>query len=54
VPRPLKDYSLAVRLYTHEGLSVSEVARYFNMSRQSMWMILKRRGCKIRAVGEKS
>jgi transposase-like protein len=50
MPRPRKDYDAAVKLY-ESGASVSEVAREFGVSRQNMWVVLKRRGCKIRPVG---
>lgn len=42
-----KDYDHAVDMY-QQGLSIEDVADYYGMSRQSMWMILKRRGCTFR------
>lgn len=42
-----KDYDLAVELY-NQGLSIGDVAAYYEMSRQAMWMILKRRDCTFR------
>jgi hypothetical protein len=43
----MRDYSEAVRLYT-SGLSVGDCAAFYGISRQAMWMILKRRDCVFR------
>jgi len=42
-----KDYDEAVKMY-NKGLSVGEVADYYNITRQGMWQILKIRGCEFR------
>lgn len=42
-----KDYDEAMNLY-NKGLSIQSVADFYNVSRQSMWMVLKRRGCEFR------
>ena len=42
-----KDYDQAVDMY-NSGLSVEEVADYYGVTRQSMWMVLKRRGVEFR------
>lgn len=42
-----KNYDEAVRMYD-AGLSIQDVADFYGQSRQSMWMILKRRGCVFR------
>ena len=42
-----KNYDEAVRLY-ELGLSVQNVADFYQVSRQSMWIVLKRRGCVFR------
>ena len=42
-----KDYDEAVRLY-ERGLSIGQVAEFYGVSRQSMWGVLKIRGCKFR------
>lgn len=42
-----KDYDQAVAMYD-AGLSIGDVADFYGMSRQAMWMILKRRGCEFR------
>lgn len=42
-----KDYEQAVKMYGM-GMSVEEVADYYGVSRQSMWMCLKRRGVEFR------
>ena len=42
-----KDYDNAVVLY-NSGLSIGDVAEFYNISRQAMWAILKRRGCVFR------
>lgn len=41
-------YNLAVELYL-KGLSIGDVAKFYGISRQAMWMILKRRGCEFRS-----
>src|SRR3990167_1382699 len=42
-----KDYDEAVRLYKR-GLSIGQIADFYNVSRQSMWGVLKIRGCQFR------
>jgi predicted DNA-binding protein YlxM (UPF0122 family) len=42
-----KDYSGAVDMYNN-GFSIGETAAYFDVSRQAMWAILKRRGVEFR------
>ena len=42
-----KDYDHAIELYD-KGISIQEVANFYQVSRQSMWMILKRRSVKFR------
>jgi len=42
-----KKYNEAVKLY-NSGLSIGDVADFYSISRQAMWMILKRRGCVFR------
>jgi transposase-like protein len=42
-----KNYDQAVKLY-EKGLSIQAVADFHSISRQAMWMILKRRGCAFR------
>lgn len=42
-----KEYDEAVYLY-ESGLSIQNVADFYNITRQAMWMILKRRGCIFR------
>jgi hypothetical protein len=42
-----KDYSEAVIMY-ERGLSIGQVADFYEITRQAMWMILKRRGCEFR------
>lgn len=42
-----KDFDQAVILYD-QGMSIQDVADYYEMSRQAMWAILKRRGCVFR------
>lgn len=42
-----KDYTLAVDMY-YQGLSIADIADRFNITRQSMWKILKRRGVEFR------
>jgi len=44
---PQKDYSSAVEMY-EKGLSVGDVAEFFSVTRQSMWMTLRRRGVTMR------
>lgn len=44
---PLKDYSDAVAMY-EDGISVGEIAGKYEITRQAMWKILKRRGVKFR------
>jgi len=43
-----KNYDQAVAMYD-AGLSVGDVADFYGISRQAMWMILKRRGCEFRS-----
>ena len=43
-----KDYDEAVKMY-EKGLSIQQVADFYSITRQAMWMILKRRGCKFRS-----
>lgn len=40
-------YNAAVQMY-ERGLSITEVAYSYGVTRQSMWKILRRRGCKFR------
>jgi predicted DNA-binding protein YlxM (UPF0122 family) len=40
-------YDAAVEMY-EKGLSIDEIAEYFEITRQAMWKILTRRGCKFR------
>lgn len=40
-------YSEAVGMY-ERGLSIGNLADYYGINRQAMWMILKRRGCEFR------
>lgn len=42
-----KDYDHAVTMY-NAGMSIGDVADYYNITRQAMWAILKRRGCEFR------
>jgi len=42
-----KDYDYAVEMYNN-GLSIEQIANFYQVSRQSMWMCLKRRGVKFR------
>lgn len=42
-----KDYDAAVQMY-EKGMSIQEIAKFYDMSRQAMWAILKRRGCVFR------
>lgn len=42
-----KDYDSAVTMY-NSGLSISDVADFYGISRQAMWAVLKRRGCIFR------
>ena len=41
-------YDNAVDLYSG-GLSIQNIADFYGITRQAMWMILKRRGCNFRA-----
>lgn len=41
------DYDYAVKLYEH-GFSVEDIAEFYSVSRQSMWMCLKRRNVEFR------
>ncbi len=45
--KPNPKYDCTVEMYD-KGLSIADIADYFGMSRQSMHMILTRRGCKFR------
>ena len=40
-------YEMAESLYS-SGLSIQNVADFYGVTRQAMWMILKRRGCEFR------
>jgi predicted HTH domain antitoxin/DNA-directed RNA polymerase subunit M/transcription elongation factor TFIIS len=40
-------YDVSVDMY-EKGLSIQDIAEYYGISRQAMWMILKRRGCEFR------
>ncbi len=42
-----KKYDEAVNMY-NQGLSIQNVADFYGVTRQAMWMVLKRRGCKFR------
>lgn len=42
-----KSYDEAVSLY-EKGMSIQDVANFYGVTRQAMWMILKRRGCVFR------
>lgn len=42
-----KDYDEAVAMYD-KGLSIQNVADFYEITRQAIWMILKRRGCQFR------
>ena len=41
-------YDEAVSLY-EKGMSIQDVANFYEITRQAMWMILKRRGCEFRS-----
>ncbi len=41
-------FSLAVTFYEEHDMSIGELAKYYGNSRQSMWDVLKRRGCQFR------
>lgn len=43
----LKNYDEAVKMY-EVGLSIQDVANFYSVTRQAMWMVLKRRGCVFR------
>lgn len=43
-----RNYDQAVSLY-ESGLSIGSIAEYYGITRQAMWMILKRRGCHFRS-----
>lgn len=43
----MKNYDEAVKMY-QKGMSVGEVATFYRVTRQAMWMILKRRGVQFR------
>lgn len=45
--KPKKDYSPAVTMY-YSGMSIQEVADFYGITRQAMWMIFKRRGVVFR------
>lgn len=45
---PRKNFSSAVEMY-ESGLSIEYVARQYGVSRQSLWMVLKRRGVAMRS-----
>ena len=47
MPAQRKDYDEAVKMY-NLGLSIQDVADFYKVTRQAMWKILKRRGCKFR------
>jgi hypothetical protein len=42
-----KCYDEAVKMYV-AGLSIGDVAKFYGITRQAMWKILKRRGCEFR------
>lgn len=42
-----KDYDPAVDMY-NKGMSIQEVANFYDITRQAMWAILKRRGTRFR------
>jgi hypothetical protein len=42
-----KDYDHTVTMY-NAGMSIGDIADYYNITRQAMWAILKRRGCEFR------
>jgi len=46
--KKLAKYQGAKELY-EKGLSIQDIATSFKISRQAMWSILKRRGCKMRS-----
>lgn len=48
MPRKRKDYSEAVKMYG-AGMSIQDVANFYQISRQAMWKILKRRGVNLRS-----
>lgn len=51
-----KDYDEALIMY-EKGLSIQAVADFYEITRQAMWMILKRRGCEFRSqhkIGEEN
>jgi uncharacterized protein with PIN domain len=43
----MKKYDEAVNMY-NAGLSIQDVADFYGITRQAMWMVLKRRGCSFR------
>jgi len=43
----MKDYSEAVKMY-NAGLSIGEIAKFYQVTRQSMYMVLKRRSVNFR------
>ncbi len=45
------NYDETVRLY-EKGLSTRNIADLYQMSRQAMWVILKKRGCKFMTYSE--
>jgi transposase-like protein len=45
---PAHDKYQSALWYYSEGLSIEEIAHVYGVSRQSMWKILQRRGCKFR------
>lgn len=47
MPRHRKDYSDAIALY-EQGQSIGSIADVYNITRQAMWKILKRRNVKFR------
>lgn len=48
VKEKMKDYKEAIKMYEN-GLSIQDIANHYNVSRQSMWMSLKRRGVIFRS-----
>lgn len=42
-----KEYDESVLLY-EKGMSIQDIADFYGITRQAMWMILKRRGCEFR------
>lgn len=43
----MRNYTEAVGMYD-AGMSIGDCAAFYGITRQAMWMILKRRGCQFR------